>query len=1010
MRKHSRHAWLLHGWMIASMILMPFSRTVHGEDDPPPEPPPPEPEWSFTSQTQLELELTAPDGTSNLVLDESYELETTLWLHYWEVWSNRITGQTEIREDTKFKAGGTLNFSSPEGMAVFSESNVGTSGDYTNNVILNGDWGDEHTIMVEASWSGRTATAQITMQAGATAETWQVHHDEGLIHASIGFPAALNPGLGSASPVDNLTEGLTRVPEVTVTYTSWNVETSSYGRTRTTAPVTSTAGGAEVVWSVENDTSENIVPGSVSNADDYTSAQGKAQATFTMGSSAATLRADISYGGSHSTNASVTFNPPPPPPPQWIQIGDDYTEYALGVVQPGGTTEDVGYQEQRTITGTLLAKVYGIFELEDGSGEREWRHLDTTAAALLDVEVTLESGAGLSHSGLIMTDDNGNFSTTFTMGGQTGIVRVAVPGSSDPGNPEKEVYLYYYPQPEVWTRVDEDGSATELTLIQSETSEMNISCIPGSTTTLQAKLRSVGWDNYVSNYGNTKGENYRYVNIPNYPVTIRMEQGDGSLRVGTGLPGTEVTAVTNASGIAQISYTMGSEDSIIRAFIGAEEDSITTYMSAAVEPESYTHHHDEAVISIALTANGTTTGVPNGAVRTVTGHVTYENWQIWTSNYGNTDRRFDSGGAAINAAVNFSKPTGDGHLLGLLNTSIGGSTLAYTDDNGDVSTTFTMAIEDTKVRMRVDFAGSIATADLDFLAAPWVKTGNGTALDVTMSSNAAAAKVFVNVMQEFWEDWTNGGTPIKFNKTRSAAIGASVSLSIASGSLETSTGTTNSSGRMTTEYEISQSTTATADVSFNGLAGQASTSLSPYDGGGGDYPDDPPPPPENEPPTGGGAGTTGDRLVFLGGGPQWRDDGNDNTAWFIAATKIKGENGVPESPGSFILELLPATGPGIQSESFRAQNPIYDHSKPNKPAIPNARAEQWTPTLRGYTSLKICYPSFDIDGEGGDPPVDIIVTIDLVNKSMTSSHPVEGKVDWHVVKDLEGGGKPISTN
>jgi hypothetical protein len=340
---------------------------------------------------------------------------------------------------------------------------------------------------------------------------------------------------------------------------------------------------------------------------------------------------------------------------------------------------------------------------------------------------------------------------------------------------------------------------------------------------LKAKVTEVSWDNWQSTLGNTETRNTTVVPVPNQSVQFSVDYENGGAQPGI-LSAPSFT--TNASGYATVKFTMGQEGATVYASIPGQnaDEWINGSVWVGFIPEEWTLSHNEATINIDLAAAGGTNDVPENAIRQVTGHVTYESWQIWTSNWGGYGRYSDAGGAAIGAEATFSKAGGDGNIS---------NASGLTDSNGNATATFTMGDQNSRLLLSVSYAGTSAVASLDFQAEPWLKTGDGSEVVVTMGSNTQEVSAYATY--NTWENWKKGTRTKRLNQTSAPAIGAPVLFSIISGSggVGTPETTTDGNGRSATSYTVDQSSIIQADVSFNGVVGYASIGVSPGDGGGG---------------------------------------------------------------------------------------------------------------------------------------------------------------------------------
>ena len=281
---------------------------------------------------------------------------------------------------------------------------------------------------------------------------------------------------------------------------------------------------------------------------------------------------------------------------------------------------------------------------------------------------------------------------------------------------------------------------------------------------------------------------------------------------------------------------MGSGDSVVRATVGSAynpEDPHADF-PITLTPETYQYVRTESTIAVALSADGTTTGLTTGATREVTGKVTYSSWEVWQSNYGNSENRALSNGVAIDATVSYSVESGGD---GTVSPHLDSNNNHRTNTNGDAKAAFTMGSQESVVRMDVSYAGATAYGTLAFSPESiWVHTGDDHDVRVTLTENNGVLKATVNAAT--WEIWTRGTETQNRNYKNGPAGNAQVTLSFTQGdgSFTSSSGSTDTLGEFHSEYYTSGDGLwmIQADVIFNDRTGSDELSVAAR----------PPPPPD----------------------------------------------------------------------------------------------------------------------------------------------------------------------
>lgn len=262
--------------------------------------------WTYDS-TQCSVISSIYAGKNQLEPGES----TLVYLHAdyqtWEVWKSNYD-RTEIREFQSGPASGAI-FSAytshhdhdagawdwdSGGSATATATQLDEMGNGEATVTM-GTQGSKCFFEVGFNYGDVAgSTSYMTFTKVNPAETWTQTGTEGSISATMSAEGSLS----------NVSPGQTRNVTTSVTYSTWEVWTSNYGHVENRNGSTSPAVGATVTYSIEGP------DGSFTTASPSTDGSGQSAATFTMGSSNARLRADVSFLDTTSVFTSLDFSTP----------------------------------------------------------------------------------------------------------------------------------------------------------------------------------------------------------------------------------------------------------------------------------------------------------------------------------------------------------------------------------------------------------------------------------------------------------------------------------------------------------------------------------------------------------------------------------------------------------------------------------------------------------------------------------------------------------------------------
>ena len=600
-RRRTRHAWLLHAWLIVSLLLLPAGRLVRADEDP----------FNYTgTESSLAISVSAPQGATGMQPGESRQVIANVMFNTWEVWTDSVSGAIQIRNALSTAVvNASLAFSVSTGDGSVAAGSTETDGAGHGLAIFTS--GSSASTLVVAALG---ATGTLAFTDPVIPEVWSWDHDESLVLAKI----------TTAGSSDNMPGGATRTLTVRVDYSSWSVFTSNYDHREVRNFTTSPAIGAQIAWSAGGDGS--VAPGAT-----QTDENGQTTADFTMGAAGSLVRADVTYAGGSGSYATLSFTPPPSPGSGFTD-GDgweyDHTDVTITGVSLSvtGSTGNVGVGETRGITASVTGDSVEVWTRD---GETDYRNqqygvpLDGATVpfgASADGSITPGSGT---------TGNDGTTSATFTMGSQVSTVTASAGASSDS--------VTFGPVEEVWTST---GTVTDYSLSFGSDASLR----SGVGTTLTASVSGDTYETSVSNLGNTKRE--WISGGPQSGVTVNFGAGSGSLST--------ASATTDASGLATVYFTMGAETASVTASAEGQSASVTlTYV-----PSDRQYVRRETTVSANLTADDTTTGLQTGANRNVTAHVEFDSWDV----YDDGSRDNHSSGPANGATVYFYVTAGDGSV------------------------------------------------------------------------------------------------------------------------------------------------------------------------------------------------------------------------------------------------------------------------------------------------------------------------------------------------------------
>ncbi len=798
-----KRAWLLHGYLVAMMILFPSGGGLRATA--------PDGFVNDRIETTVDVALSAPQGTSGLNAGTQYPLEVVATVRSWQVYVDPETGNSHSELSGEWPL---------EGASV--------------QFVV--DWGAGWTSGDVATDSTGHSTGAFTMGSSAAGVRAIVQYaDQAVAEAAISFDAPCDPNAGGGnfenssppSPVWAVVRGersitvaistsespygLATGAQSTVTAnvmsTTWDVLQASYNGVPAEEYCTgnyqsSPAIGAVVNWSVVS--GDGTVTG-----DSSTGIDGAASGLFVMGFGASSLSAQVSFADSNTANASIDFTIPSTEGSSqgttgWYQEGSmDW--WSLQELTVNGPQYDLSPGDQCAVSGRIYRQSCEVWT--DGLGNYNYLNVSSDSTAGIQIPLQIAQGDGVLSTSSAMADDQGWFTFTYTAGAESSDVSVA--GDSAGGNPS---IVQFTNISEDWTQV---GSYTQyfigLTSDQS-TSGVGLNQSRDLVATLVA-------NEYVVMESSLKGPDQRVHRLVNtyFPVAAQVDfsfaTSDGTVAYASGS--------TNSSGEAAIAVTMGASELTIEARMAGDPACMAslTFTPAPLQ-KVWVFDYQEATVGVSLSPSISTPLAP-GETTTLNAQVTYEAWNVYhdEDNPTLTKREVYSSGTAEGATVLFSVASGEGGI-----SDYGG----LTDSNGVQTTTFTMGADEmTRVEAVVAFMGATAFGTREFTLAQWAKIGDDKRLNVELTAAPSGYGATANVTRTTWEVWKRGGQTEPRSIQTGPAINAVVDFSFepAGGTATPPTSYTTANGDAATTYSVTDPSALLATATFDGLTASASLSV-----------------------------------------------------------------------------------------------------------------------------------------------------------------------------------------
>lgn len=732
LRSYGRRAWFLHGWLVASIILLPFRHFAIGDEGDP----------TCAYEVLVQVKLSAVGGTSGMEYGESRQVNIVVEKTTTEKWTgadgSTWDGATTVSSIPASLAcavygGGASGPSvTPAGLETSSgEATVSFNiGDSAAALEITATYADPVNGVGNAS-----ATSALNFDQPHAPKTWSYDHTETVYWATLSTTGVTQDApVGSQKPV-----------KVHVTYHSEDIYKSNYDEYEGRNPGDGVVSGASLSWTIQG----NGDVGGLDYTSSSTDGSGNDTRIYTVGSAPAVVGVNVSFGMTNATDASISFTPEE----VWSVDHPADPSYSLNFTADG-STDGLAPSATRTLTATVMRTDADV--MTSNRGGTKTVTYDPVPASGETVTFAITHGDGTvagTSSTTASADSEGHAAVTFTMGSDSSGVSAGLGAEGSIAGSTLE----FSPFVEVWAH-DHFETTYETVL---EANDQVDDVWPQANRTLTATVTATIWDVWKSNAGNSTPYFDHSDPVSGATVTFSGRLGGGSII-------DSQTATTGGNGRASVAFEMGGADAEISATpqLSGAPLGVGASFNLWAHVEQWTQSNDETTIYTWMSANAKTTELPAGTERTLTANVSFISWQVWTSDMDHKSYVNPSSGAAQGATVSFSTNTG----------SLSNTDPITTDANGRATVTFTMGGQNARVIADASFAAASSAGSIDLTSDPWVWHHDDSKLTMALSLNAAGTQVIADVSYTTWQVLTNGTTFRNRNYSVSPAGNTVVSL------------------------------------------------------------------------------------------------------------------------------------------------------------------------------------------------------------------------------------------
>ncbi len=358
-----------------------------------------------------------------------------------------------------------------------------------------------------------------------------------------------------------------------VGYESHEVWISNLGNKENWHSITGSASGVGVSFGI------TAGDGSVSANSATTDPNGLASVVFAMGSAVSGVTASAATV-SGAVSGSISFNPAV----ETWQFSYPVTATWLASLSANDQVTDVFPGATRTFTASVQEATWEVWT--SNFGNTATYNYTPLSAAGINVAFSIPSGDGSFTSMSTSTDANGLAFAAFTMGAADTVVQV----DGTNGTAAMTVKAHV----PVWSKVTQTTISTTV----SAPGGM-VSLDPGETAAITAQVLYHSWEEWADDLGHTDIRNDTYGAAAGATVTFSVEAGDGAISEAGGQP--NPTATTDANGNATAIFTMGAQDSVVRA--DTSYATATSIGRLDFSPDTWTKCGEGSSVSVTLGAD-----------------------------------------------------------------------------------------------------------------------------------------------------------------------------------------------------------------------------------------------------------------------------------------------------------------------------------------------------------------------------------------------------------------------
>jgi hypothetical protein len=676
-RSWSRRAYLLHGYLIAMMALLPMPPSQLAwaeEEDPPPEPPPEEEVWSYNHSESMDSVTLGSSGSA----PEGGEVTLQAYVENssWEVWTSSFGNVRTENYVTSPNTSAWVSWSQVSGGGYLASASnwtdsFGLAG--ATFVMSSGSAEVRAGVIYQGSASVETSVATLWLEpTAAPGLTWNLSEYRSSLYA-----VQLLPVEGGAG---GLVPGEQRTLVAEVQESSWEVWTNGNGDTEPRNTTYAPAVNAPVTFYIQSGDGTVDASNSVTV---MTDGQGRAQATFVMGGS--TTVAAAAAGEGLIEGGGVEFTPGTAEESWSFSHTED--TFALSLETPGGVTELLAGQGHG-LRARAEVTTWQVFT--SNYGNMDYREPYTQPAAWLPLYLWVMEGDGMLVDPPVTAGEDGTAEVNLQMG--TGSTRVQAQVPDGNGGALALAELDLTALAEEWWLVREEGTL----LLNLAAGGAQTGLAPGEQRSVAAEVRYQGWEVW-SNGVTEEFRNEFDRAAQGAMLSFAVESGDGTADAGP--------VSTDSEGRATVTFTMGQQHSRLRgdAWFGATISTAATLDFTPPEEVWNFERHEEALDVEMLYTPGTAT---------VTARVSRVTWDVYVlaSDPAQTREENLTSSPAMNAEVGFSISSG----------TVGTAT-TWTNEDGYAATSFHTA-EAAAVTASVAFAGMAGSGTAEVEANPLVIT------------------------------------------------------------------------------------------------------------------------------------------------------------------------------------------------------------------------------------------------------------------------------------------------